>query len=75
LGDTDALFIGSCNWVVKTNALNEATIAAGSLVSHNDIEKRASFSTTTSESNDDHDLSFGRLKLLSAYIFKVRFKV
>ena len=52
-----------------------ATITACALVSHNDVEERACFCTATGESNDDHDLSFGRQKLLSAYIFKVRFKV
>jgi hypothetical protein len=57
--NADALFIGSRDRVVKTNALNEAAITAGALVCDNDAEKRAGFSTTASESNDDHVDSFG----------------
>jgi hypothetical protein len=46
-------------WVVKTNALDEATIAAIAFVSHNNVEKRASFGAAACESNDDHDESLG----------------
>jgi hypothetical protein len=59
LRNADPLFIGGGNGVVKTDALNEAAITTGALVSDHNTEKRAGFSTTTSESNNDHSSSFG----------------
>jgi hypothetical protein len=58
----NAFFCGGGDWVVKTNALNETAIATGAFVCHHNIEKRASFSTATGESNDDHDVSFGEVE-------------
>jgi hypothetical protein len=59
LCNAQTFFMRSSDGVVKTNALNEAAVTAGALVSDNDIEKGASLGSTASESNDDHDLSFG----------------
>ena len=59
LRNTDAFFVFLGDGVVEPDTLDEAAVATGALVSNNDIEKRAGFCTTTSESNDDHDLSFG----------------
>jgi hypothetical protein len=59
LGNADAFFVGGSDRVVKADTLNEAAVTTGTLVSNNNIEKRASFCTATGESNDDHDLSFG----------------
>src|SRR5665647_1766365 len=50
------------NRVVKPEALDEAAVATGALVSNDNIEKRACFGTATGESNDDHDLSFGMVE-------------
>jgi hypothetical protein len=43
LGDAPAFLTASSDGVVKPNALDETTIAANALVSHNNIEKRAGF--------------------------------
>jgi hypothetical protein len=67
LGDTDAFFIDRSARVVKTHALNEATVAAVTLIGHNDIEKRACFCTATGESNNDHDLSFGMVEKIQPF--------
>jgi hypothetical protein len=55
LSNADAFFIGSRNRVVKPNALNEAAITAGALVSDNNVKKRTGLGSATGESNDDHD--------------------
>src|SRR3990167_7564956 len=65
LGNADTLFIGSRNRVVKTQTLDETAVTTGALVSGGNIEKRACFCTATGESDDDHDLSFGRRSLTS----------
>jgi hypothetical protein len=59
LRNTDAFFCGRGDRVIKTDALDEASIATGTLVGNNNIEKRASLSTATGESNNDHGISFG----------------
>jgi hypothetical protein len=59
LRDAQAFFAAGSNRVVKTNALNEATIAANAFVSNNDIEKRSGFSAASGKSDDDHGLSLG----------------
>jgi hypothetical protein len=57
--NAQALFAALGNRVVKTDTLDETTIAANAFVSHNDIEKGTVLRTAARESNDDHDLSFG----------------
>jgi hypothetical protein len=57
LYNAQAFFGILCDWVVKTNALNEAAIAANALVGHNNVEKWTGFRTATRKTNDNHDLS------------------
>jgi hypothetical protein len=57
--NAQALFAALGDRVVKTDTLDETTIAANAFVSHNDIEKGTVLRTAARESNDDHDLSFG----------------
>jgi hypothetical protein len=60
LSDADAFFATSGARVVKTNALDETAITAGTFVSDNDVEKRTRLSAAARKSNDDHNSSFRR---------------
>src|SRR6185369_881256 len=59
LGNADAFLVVLGDRVVETQALDEASVAAGPLVGNHDVEERTSFRTAAGESNDDHDLSLG----------------
>jgi len=43
--NTQSFFAATGKWVVKTNTLDEATIAANAFVSHNDVEERTMLGT------------------------------
>jgi hypothetical protein len=57
LHNAQTFFSVFSDWVVKTNALNEATIAANAFVGHNNVEKRTGFRAAARKTNDNHDLS------------------
>jgi len=65
------LFVGRGNRVAKADALNKAAIAAGALVSDNDIEKRACLGTAASESKTTMVYPLGDRHALPAMKFKV----
>jgi hypothetical protein len=69
LGNADTFFTGCGDGVVKPDPLNEPAISAGALVSDHNIEKRASFCSASGESNDDHGISFGMRRVISAFYF------
>jgi len=57
LHNAQAFFCILGDWIVKTNALNEAAIAANTFVGHNNVKKWTGFRTATRKTNDNHDLS------------------
>ena len=59
LHDAQAFFATFCNRVIKTDALDKATITPNALVSDDDIEKWAMLGTAACKSDDDHNLSLG----------------
>jgi hypothetical protein len=61
LRNAQTLFATFGDGVVKTDTLDEATIAANALVSHNNVKKRTGFRAAAGESDNDHDESFGWL--------------
>src|SRR5690606_28489055 len=62
LGDAQGLFAALGGRVVEAQALDEAAIAAGALVGHDDVEERTALGAAARESNHDHDESFGWLR-------------